>query len=224
MTTEENETAFVLELLRESFPGRSDKQLIPIGMVYSGARWRRDFRYHDVPKMKEEPLLACNNEEEAEQYFDWLADHLFQLDATPSQEQGQLCMLIKGMLPQDACLVLGMHAALYLMETESMEIHIQEGHSFAQYLQEEKELMPAEELAELDENQQETLYEQVSEELMEWLELAPTVGHVDMPWRVPLSVALKKVQEKEERIDMLNVFYGSFFQYMDGLEQDEDEN
>lgn len=224
MTTDENETTYALNLLRQSFPGRSDRQLIPIGMVYSGARWGRDFRFHEVPDIDGEPLFACDNEEEASRYFEWLADHLFHLEADPNQQQAQLAMLIKKMIPQDACLILGMHAALYLLETEAMEIHLQKGHSFEQYLKEEKKPMSPEQLKDLNEKQQRDLYEQVSDELMEWLELAPTVGHVDVPWRIPLSVTLKKVKEKRERIDMLNIFYGSFFQYIEGLDQEKSSN
>ncbi len=219
MTSEENRIQFILKILRESFPDRSDKQLVPIGMIYSGARWGRDYRFCEVPKIEGVPLLACNSQQQTEKYFSWLADYLYQLNAEPDSDQGELCMLLNEMIAQDACLALGMHAALYLLETESMEIHIEKGHSFEQYLSKEKEKMSAQELAELDENRQRALYEQVAAELMEWLELAPTVSHIDIPWRIPLSTVLKKAENKEKRIDLLQIFYSTFFQYAEKLKQ-----
>ncbi len=220
MTTETNETELALELLRTAFPGRSDRQLMPLGMVYCGTRWGRDFRFHEVPLVNGQPLLACNNEEEAGIYFAWLAEHLGELNAEPNEKQSQLCMLVKKMRPTDAALLLGMHAAFYLRETESMELHIQEGHSFEQYFKEVETLATAEELAEIDKKKERHRYEQVEEELMEWLELAPTVGHVDAAWRAPLAVVIQKA-EKEQRVELLNVFYGAFFRYLEEEEEND---
>ncbi len=188
---------------------------MPFGMVYCGTRWGRDFRCHEVPMMNGQPLLACNSQEEAELYFTWLAEHLFQLTAEADARQSQLCLLIQNMRPQDGALLLGMHAAFYLLETEGMELHLQEGHSFTQYFNEVKTLATPEELAELDEERQRQRYTQVEEEMMEWLELAPTVGHIDVPWRIPLAVAIKKEQGKEQRIELLNIFYSAFFRHLE---------
>ncbi len=128
MTDQIYETGYALELLRKSFPGRSDRQLMPFGMVYCGTRWGRDFRCHEVPMINGQPLLACNSQEEADLYFTWLAEHLLQLATEPDARQSQLCLLIQHMRPQDGALLLGMHAAFYLLETEEMELHLQEGH------------------------------------------------------------------------------------------------
>ncbi len=219
MTDQINETEYALELLRRSFPGRSDSQLMPFGMVYCGTRWGRDFRFHKVPVMDGHPLLACNSQKEADLYFTWLAEHLFQLTAEPNARQNQLCLLIQNMRPQDGALLLGMHAAFYLLETESMELHLQQGHSFTQYFNEIKALANPEEQAELDEKRERQRYAQVEEEMMEWLELAPTVGHIDVPWRVPLAVTIKKEQGREQQIDLLNIFYSAFFRYLEEEKQ-----
>jgi hypothetical protein len=215
---EPNETAFVLSILHESFPGRSDKQLIPIGMVYAGTRWGRDFRFCEVPEINDKQLTVCNSEEDADFYFSWLADHLYTLDGQPNEAQQLLCKLVKGMTPQDAALMLGMHAALYQLEIETMEVKLEKNCKFEEYLKEEKELMTDEELEDLDEEKQHDLYRQVAEETEEWLDLAPGIGHVDVPWRMPLAVALKKAgEDQQERIELLNIFYGSFFQYIEGI-------
>ncbi len=137
MTDQIYETGYALELLRKSFPGRSDRQLMPFGMVYCGTRWGRDFRCHEVPMIN------------------------------------------------------------------------------TQYFNEVKTLASPEVLAELDEKEQRQRYTLVEEEMMEWLELAPTVGHIDVPWRIPLAVVIKKEQGREQQTELLNIFYSAFFRHLE---------
>jgi hypothetical protein len=45
--------------------------------------------------------------------------------------------------------------------------------------------------------------------------LCPDVNHSDAPYRVPLSIALKKVQSKKEREKMLDIYYRNFNEYLE---------
>ncbi len=78
-----------------------------------------------------------------------------------------------------------------------------------------KTLASPEVLAELDEKEQRQRYTLVEEEMMEWLELAPTVGHIDVPWRIPLAVVIKKEQGREQQTELLNIFYSAFFRHLE---------
>ena len=46
---EEDENNLMREILHKSYPEHTDEQILPIGLLFSGVSWGRDYRFHDVP-------------------------------------------------------------------------------------------------------------------------------------------------------------------------------
>ena len=44
--------SLMMEILHDVFPGRTHEQVIPIGLIYAGVRWGRDFRYGSFPERR----------------------------------------------------------------------------------------------------------------------------------------------------------------------------
>lgn len=89
MNQDKTGDSIMMDILHNAFPGRSDEQVVPIGPVYAGIRWGRDYRFGEVPKdNKENSILACGcSGDTYTRYISWLADYLCRLDAEPLEEQ-----------------------------------------------------------------------------------------------------------------------------------------
>jgi hypothetical protein len=78
----------MMEILRNAFPGRSDDQIVPIGLIYAGVRWGKDNRFGEVPKDKDgNAVNICTSEDQYWKYLDWLANYLYQFDGSSNNEQ-----------------------------------------------------------------------------------------------------------------------------------------
>ncbi|WP_462324899.1 hypothetical protein, partial [Desulfoplanes sp.] len=182
----------MMEILKDAFPGRSDEQIVPIGLIYAGVRWGKDNRYGEVPIDKSgKPINVCRSEESYWSYLEWLCNYLYTLDSAPNEEQQGLCKYLQNMLPEDGIQLVGMNAALYQLETEPMESWIEENEPFAHYSQNVKKYILDED-EEYDEEADRILYERVKDELNEQSKYCPDVQHADVSYRVPLSITLKK--------------------------------
>lgn len=67
----------LMDLLHKAYPGRSQEELVPMGLVYAGMSWKQDYRYHDVPEYKGQPLNSAVTDGTYWFYLDWLADYLY---------------------------------------------------------------------------------------------------------------------------------------------------
>jgi len=64
MNESQKNRSVLMDCLRDAFPGRSDEQISPIGLIYAGVRWGRDNRYGEVPKDKQGNWInACHLED-----------------------------------------------------------------------------------------------------------------------------------------------------------------
>jgi len=206
----------IMEVLHDALPGRSQEQVVPFGLVYAGVRWGRDFRFGRVPKdEKGEPLFVCQSEETYRPYLSWLADYLYTLEAEPLYEQMGLCQYISRMQPQDSVLMMGMNVALYEWDTQDMEDCIENGESFSVFWESVQEYLRDldDETEEYDEDTLRELFETVASELAVKKRLCPHVRHADVGYRLPLSIAIKKLQKPEQRVDLLDQFYQAYDNY-----------
>lgn len=204
----------MMEILRKAFPGRSDEQVVPIGLIYAGVRWGKDNRFGEVPKDKDGNCInVCTSEDQYWEYLEWLADYLYQLDGLSNNEQQGLCKYVENMVPEDGIQLVAMNAALYQVETEPMESWIEENEPFDKYADNMREY--AIEIDEqYDEEAEKELYERVAKELEEKRKFCPGVRHADVSYRVPLSIILKKVRSKQQRVRLLDSFYRIYDEYI----------
>lgn len=216
MNEHKTSDSMIMDILHDAFPGRTHEQVIPFGLVYAGVRWGRDFRFGEVPNdEKGLPVLVCRSEETYRLYLAWLSEHLCALDAEPLDEQKGLCIHVARMEPEDGVLMLGMNAALYQWDVENMESAIEAGEPFYAYWRDLQAVLrdAEDDTVEIDEATERELYETVAVELDTKRRNCPDVQHADVGYRLPLSVALKKRQKPEERIDLLDQFYRSYDNY-----------
>ena len=165
MSTDQTNQSPMMDILHNAFPGRSDEQIVPIGLIYAGVRWGKDYRFGEVPKDEQGNLLnVCSTEDSYWLYLSWLADYLNDLLAEPNDEQKGLCKYLDNMLPEDGVHLIGMNAALYQAETEPMESWIEEGSPFVEYAENMKKYVLDDD-EEYDEETDHQLYISVSEEV-----------------------------------------------------------
>lgn len=216
--SEEQEDNLMMEFLHQAYPGRTDKQILPIGLIFCGVLWGKDHRFHDVPNDADGwPINGGSEGEEYRYYISWLADYLFHLEAEPNEEQAGMCKWVADMEPQDAMIFLGMETALYETNVvEWMERWVEDDVPFPEYWQEriledhpdDPDKIPDREDTRIE-------YERVKAEYKEQQKLCPDIGHGDVPYRVPLSITLKKVQNKKEREELLDIYYRNFNEYLE---------
>ena len=216
--SEEHEENLMMEILHKSYPGRSDEQILPIGLLFCGVSWGRDYRFHDVPyDPAGRPINGGSQGEEYYFYLSWLADYLYQLEAEPNEQQTGLCIWVARMVLRDAMIFLGMDSALYYTNVvEWMERWVEDDSPFSEYWREAGLKYPPDDPDEIPTREEERKdYERVKAEYKEEQKLCPDVNHADVPYRVPLSVALQKVQNKKEREELLDIYYRNFNEYLE---------
>lgn len=212
---ENTENNVMMDVLNRAFPGRSQDQVIPFGLVYAGMRWGRDSRHGLVPLNDQgQPMNGCRSSEEYHFYVRWLADHLSTLEAQPGKEQTGLCIHLDRMRPEDAVTMLGMSVALYQSDTEAMESWIEAGEPFEAFYANWVENWPEEDEDQPDEAVLRKEYAQVAAEMAEQRRCCPDVRHADVGYRVPLSRILQRVDEREERVRLVDAFYQSYNNYI----------
>ncbi len=214
---EEQEDNLMMELLHGAYPGRTEEQIIPIGLVFCGVFWGRDYRFHAVPYDADgRPINGGSEGEEYHYYLSWLADHLYHLKAEPIEEQAGLCKWVAGMVPQDAMIFLGMETALYFTNVvEWMERWIEDDIPFPEYWQDKIEMNFSNNPDKIPDREDSRIeYERVKAEHKEHQQLCPDVNHADVPYRLPLAVALQKVENKKEREELLDIYYQNFNDYL----------
>lgn len=167
-------------------------------------------RFGEVPKDKDgNSLNTCTSEDQYWEYLEWLADYLYQFDGFSNNEQIGLCKYVGNMVPEDGIQLVSMNAALYQVETEPMESWIEENKPFEKYAENMKKYV-----LEDDEKGELELYERVAKELEEQRKCCPGVEHADVSYRVPLSIILKDVKSKKQRVGLLNSFYQIYDEYI----------
>lgn len=222
----------MLDVLRGAFPGRTDKQLIPIALVYAGVLWGKDHRYCAKPAgsqakeirnwfaaydsrywtisatarlSKPRPVHPGGHDP----YFAWLSAYLSSLRVTPNEEQSGLCQYVSELIPQDAVFMIGLNAALYQHKAEPTESWIRDGRPFSAWLDNYVQYVVDED-EEIDENILRQEYDQVAAEMQERQTLCPLSNLADLPWRAPLALAVRKAPGDQEKIELIETFYEVF--------------
>ncbi len=229
METFDQDNNIMLDILRASFPGRSDEQILPVGLLYAGILWGKDYRFCALPTGRRSERIkqwfAAHDSRYwlmfavarlskprpvhpggYDPYFAWLADHLTTLRATPNQEQAGLCKYISRMLPEDAVLLIGLNAAFYQQETEPVESWIEGGSPFSEWLDHYVKYEAADN-EKIDPDHLRHFYQRVAREMQEYQTHCPHVRLADVPWRVPLSIAVQKLDHRQERIELIEEFF-----------------
>ena len=203
------------ELSREAFPGRSEEEIVPIGLVFAGIRWGRDFRFLDLPRDDHGmPITGCSTDTPAyRHYLCWLSDYLRQIEGeTPNKEQEGLCRYVEKMRPADGMTLIGMNGAIYDFEAEIPWIYLENGDDIETYLSE----IDPEDFSEDDPYDEEAAREhflQVKREFEQKQADDQGGGHADIGYRLPLAKALATVSGKAFRVKLLEAFYSTFFHY-----------
>ncbi|MDP8214825.1 MAG: hypothetical protein RAO92_04040 [Candidatus Euphemobacter frigidus] len=216
--SEDREENLMMEILRRAYPERTDKQILPFALIYAGVLWGRDYRFGEVPRdAAGRPVNICSKDEDYRNYLSWLADYLYHLKAEPNEEQAGLSKWVARMVPQDAMIFLGMNTALYFTNIAMwMKRWVEDDSPFSEYWQEgilEDPFDDPEYIPDREDTRKE--YERVKEEHKEHKKHCPDVCHADVAYRIPLSVALKKVESKKEREKLLDIYYRNFNDYLD---------
>lgn len=236
---DEHKDNILLDILRDAFPGRADHQIIPVGLIYAGVRWGKDYRCCAVPQgarsEKIKQWFAENDDRywrlsatirmskpypshpggpaHEDPYFAWLAKHLSSLNANPNEEQAGLCKYVSQMRPEDAALLIGMNAGLYQNETEPTESWIADNAPFSAWLDNYVQYV-ADKDEEIDEDALREDYTRVAAEMQEHERLCPTVRLADVPWRVPLSIAVQQAATPNQQAEVIAAFYEAYNKYV----------
>ncbi|MBS3810208.1 MAG: hypothetical protein KGY38_08645 [Desulfobacterales bacterium] len=169
----EQNNNIMLNILRTAFPGRGIARL---------------------SKPRPAHLGGCDF------YFAWPADHLSAQRTTSNQEQAGLCRYVSQMITEDTVLLIGLNAAFYQKEAESMASWVQKGSPFSVWLVNYVQYVTDED-EDIDENILRQEFEQVAAEIQEHQTLCPSVNLADVPpWRVPLSIAVQKLEHRMEKL------------------------
>ncbi|MDI9570071.1 MAG: hypothetical protein QM278_04950 [Pseudomonadota bacterium] len=217
------------ETVKECYPDRSDDQVTGILFSYC-AQWGRDYRFAEVPVDQNGRSMGYSlslEDPKFTEYVGWLDEYLLALDAEPETEQIGLCRYVADAEPEDAMFILGKNAALHQFDAEWVEMAIENGMSFEEYYKENEvsfvkywksccEDLPQDEfpLAKFIEDERK-FFERVLWEMGQKEKFCPHVRHADAGYRIPLSIALKKEKNKEERINLLKLFYHYYNTYSD---------
>lgn len=203
MTNPPKEGNTGLELLRQSFPGREDEQILAFGLVYSGIRWGRDFSQSSPPipiDKTGKPLFNEKDESQLDKFDEWLVEHLLTIPIDPNDEQKGLCKWIDRMIPKDAMILLGMNAALYQLDLETLEGAVENPESYPE--------------VDLADDDVKDLVFQMNSENAQKQKICPDSKLVDLGYRIPLAIALRKLDNKEQRVEHLGYFYKNYSHYI----------
>ncbi len=163
--------------------------------------WRRDYSLHELPLDKGGNILyRTNSKEDYLAYVAWLADYLYE---TPFPLTGLQTLIDETLLSktnETAIQFLAMDAAIY--DAEMMWV---EGYFDNEREALEMKFYTAEQIAlgRIDDaNRREN---NVSLEVEE--------DFCDLGWRVPLSAIIKRVSDKQKRVELLRLFYTFYQEY-----------
>ncbi len=199
-----------------------------------------DYRLNALPRNERGELLFSPKEEGYYcVYLDWLADYLYRRDLQPNRQQKDLCRIVSDLEPEHAMRLLGTYAALY----EFLLIDMETGMAISEriidpavYTDEDIDWIYREARAmwiadleddpesrwdgevfshpEYQQRPRENIIQYLREEA-ERAKLYPHQGYLfaDVAWRVPLSVVLRKIPEKPERIRLLDHYFDFYDEY-----------
>ena len=208
----------LMDLLHKAYPGRTDEEIAPMGLIYTGMNWKQDYRCCDVPIYEGVKLTTCTTEATYWFYLDWLADYLYNLKGTIIEEQKGLCKYMATMQPKDAAIMLGSQLGIYCGELNCITLSIENAESFEEHWISVFDMVKdSEEFQEDPEGTKENEREfflQAREEFEEKNRFCPDIGHADVGYRVPLSIVLQRIDDHDERVKILDIFYLNFNTYL----------
>lgn len=187
MTEKKDRGWTILDVVADAHPGKGKETTVPIAFVLSGARWPRDFRANGYPyDEKGQPLYTSDSKEDYIAYIEWLADYLLTIAFEPIPEQVGLCKFASRMSPEDAMFFLGMHAGIYHAELSVGAVMDPDCIAYSKLENAEKS--------------------------KQW----PNDSYMpaDAGYRVPLSMILRTVPAREQRIELLKTFFALHTEYV----------
>lgn len=187
MTKKKDKDWTILDVVSDAHPDKGEETTVPIAFVLSGARWPRDFRANGYPyDEKGLPLYVGDSKEDYIAYIEWLADYLHAISIDPIQEQVGLCKFASGMAPEDAMFFLGMHTGIYHAELSIGAVM-------------DPDCLAYSEVENTEKNKQ-------------WPD--DSYMPADAGYRVPLSMILRAVPAREQRIKLLRTYFALYTEYV----------
>lgn len=217
MTEKKSDDGLITGVLEEAFPEETSNGKASFGLVLAGVRWGRDYRFGLLPENETgKPFRALEcSEEKYRRYLSWLADYLYALEAEPIEEQKGLCKYLSNMEAENAVMLIGMNAALYQFEVDDMEGAVEAGQTFSEFWKQEQEYVREMDLDDegYDEDTLHEMFNTVKMEMETKQKYRSDIPFADTGYRLALSVALKKIENHDERVELLDFFYESYNNY-----------
>ena len=216
--------------------------LHPFAIIADSVVFGRDYRLNELPRDRSGKVLYLGESEfEYYGYINWLADYLYNREIEPNDRQSDLCRLVARKNRDDAMYLLGMYGALHehlLVDTDvflAIDEKIEDPRSYSDADIEwiyKRALEIAKEYDEWagsnEENNLQGVFavditpgisheriRQYLDEDAERIDLCDEEGDFcDVGWRVPLSLVLKDVTEKTERVRLLKIFFELYSEYI----------
>ena len=219
--------------------------MIPDNFSFEAAGFGLDYRMNAFPRAADGSVLyRGDSEEEYLAYVSWLADYLYVVHLEPSSRQAALCEDVKSAGKEWAIQIVGMNAGLYdnlQMDIDYAIMNILSGgfdcsdEEFERIMDFIKRDREAD--AEADAKEDAKIpgrpvklssgsitcgytREDVKARLDELRQEQELIGELrrdfcDVGWRVPLSVILRDIPDKAERIRLLRLFFVFRQEYAD---------
>lgn len=179
---------FMKEVLREVYPEGHEIARQANIKFYAGVRWGRDFRLNELPREEDGSLkMFPDSREGFQSYISWLADYLYYVDIDPSAIQREFCLSLSQMEPNEAVHLVGKNAGVY-MAAIFCGLFEKVPHNAR--------------IIEMEDKQRAELWPEGQKE------------GADDGWRIPLSIILQNVPDKAGRVELLNLYYDIFDNYI----------
>ncbi len=179
---------FMKEVMREVYPEGHEIAREANIEFYAGVRWGRDFRLNELPREEDGSLKIFPESRECfQEYISWLADYLYYADINPSAIQGEFCLSLAQMEPDEAIHLVGKNAGVYMAEI------------FCGIFEKDPHMAR---IIEMEDKQRAELWPEGQEE------------GADDGWRIPLSIILQNIPDKAGRVELLNLYYDTFDNYI----------
>ncbi|UOD33955.1 hypothetical protein DSN97_07205 [Deferribacteraceae bacterium V6Fe1] len=192
---------FISDVIDDAMENYSEYDKIGVELSLMGMFWPGDYRYSTMPE--------DYSGSKFKDYLSWLADYLYYLDATPSEEQKGLCAHVERMTPEGGVYFLGYNFGTFFSITDIIDLAIEEGMTLEEFLSTDNYINSLE-----DEKERENEIEFTKEifniakyNYENKLTYCPDYDLLDLPARVPLSIVLKKEPDKGKRVRLLEIYY-----------------
>jgi hypothetical protein len=216
----------------------------PDQFLFAGVFFGKDYRLNALPRdASGDPLYTEESEVEVMAYVGWLADYLYRQEMPPNHRQLDLCRILSRIPDHEAPRFLGSIAALHHHCLVNVDVKFAVDQllgSRSTFTEQDIDAIQQRAFRIRDEydawasSTEETVMQGVvanedeggysRERIRQYLEEEAEgkafcddaeLNFCDIPWRVPLSMVLKRVKEKSQRVRLLLSFFEAYAEYAD---------